>query len=249
VAPVTAHHWKNGLWQVSRWLSNDDTSDTATTNKPAPVPLTVNGKHAPVAGEIFTNPVMAHVLSDLGRDGAKASFYEGQSGKAIVEATQKHGGTLTLQDLRHHTSLVQEPICVRYRGIKLWQVPPIGQGVAGLIGLAGLQHLEEKQACPVISPETIGSADTHHIMMEMMRLGFADARAHVACPESMQVDNDWLVDPVRIGERAEKLFRNDHAGIHGMPDAGSRTVSFQVVDNEGNAISFVNSNYHGFGAG
>jgi gamma-glutamyltranspeptidase/glutathione hydrolase len=63
---------------------------------------------------------MAHVLRDLGRDGAKASFYEGQSGTAIVEAVHKHGGTLTTQDLRHHTSLVQEPICVEYRGIKLW---------------------------------------------------------------------------------------------------------------------------------
>jgi gamma-glutamyltranspeptidase/glutathione hydrolase len=62
---------------------------------------------------------MARVLRDLGRD-AKASFYEGQSGKAIVEAVQKHGGTLTTQDLRHHTSLVQGPIRGEYRGIKLW---------------------------------------------------------------------------------------------------------------------------------
>jgi gamma-glutamyltranspeptidase/glutathione hydrolase len=241
VAPVTAHHWKNGLWQVTRWLSNDDTD--------APVPLTVDGKHAPAAGEIFANPDMARVLRDLGRDGAKAGFYEGQTGRAITEGIQKHGGTMTNQDLSDHTSMVQEPIWVEYRGIKLWQVPPNGQGVAGLIALAGLQHLEEKEACPLITPQTIGSADAHHAMVEMMRLGFADARAHVACPDSMQVDNDWLVDPVRIGERAEKLFDAKHAGIHGMPDAGSCTVSFQVVDNEGNAISFVNSNYHGFGAG
>jgi hypothetical protein len=53
-------------------------------------------------------------------------------------------------------------------------------------------------------------------MMDMMRLGFANAQAHVACPESMQVDNDWLVDPVRIGERAERRFDKNHTGIHGM---------------------------------
>jgi gamma-glutamyltranspeptidase len=128
-------------------------------------------------------------------------------------------------------------------------VPPNGQGVAGLIDLSGLQHLEEKNACPIISPETIGSADAHHAMVEMIWLGFADARAHVACPESIQVENDWSVDHLRIGQRAERLFDNHHNGIQGMPDAGSCTVSFQVVDNEGNAISFMNCNYHGFRAG
>jgi gamma-glutamyltranspeptidase/glutathione hydrolase len=238
VGPVTAHQWKSELWQVSRWLSND-----------TPVPMTVNGKHAPAAGEIFTNPDMARVLRDLGRDGASAGFYQGQTGRAIIESVMQHGGTMTAQDLSDHTSLFQEPIWVEYRGVKLWQVPPNGQGVAGLIALSGLQHLEDKKACPVITPATIGSADAHHAMVEMMRLGFADAKAHVACPDSMQVESDWLVDPVRIGERAEKLFDPDHAGIHGMPDAGSCTVSFQVVDNEGNAISFVNSNYLGFGSG
>jgi gamma-glutamyltranspeptidase len=106
-------------------LSSNDTNDTATTNKPTPVPLTVNGKHASGAGEIFTNPDMARALRDLCRDGAKAGFYEVLTGTAIVEAGQKHGGTLTLQDLHHHTSLVQEPICVEYRGIELWQVPPM----------------------------------------------------------------------------------------------------------------------------
>jgi gamma-glutamyltranspeptidase/glutathione hydrolase len=250
VGPVTAFQWKKEHWQVRRWLSNGDgnadaDADTATT----PVPLTVDGKHTPAAGDIFSNPDMARVLRDLGRDGAKAGFYEGQPGRAIIESVQKHGGTMTAQDLSDHTSMVQEPICVEYRGIKLWQAPPNGQGVAGLIALAGLQHLEDKKACPVITPETIGSADAHHAMVEMMRLGFADAKAHVACPDAMQVENDWLVDPVRIGERAEKLFDPDHAGIHGMPDAGSCTISFQVVDNEGNAISFVNSNYLGFGSG
>jgi gamma-glutamyltranspeptidase len=144
--------------------------------------------------------------------------------------------------------MVQEPICVEHRGIKLRQVPSNGQGVAGPIALAGLQHLKEKKACLVITPETIGSADAHHAMMEVMRLGFCGARAHVACPESMQVDNDWLADPMRIGERAEKLFKNNHAGIHGMPDAGNCTVSFQVVDDLGSAIYFANSSYQGFGA-
>jgi gamma-glutamyltranspeptidase/glutathione hydrolase len=120
--------------------------------------------------------------------------------------------------------------------------------VSGLIALAGCSISKTKKKRVQSLPETL-IGDALHAMTEMMRLGFADAKAHVACPDSMQVESDWLVDPVRIGERAEKLFDPNHAGIHGMPDAGSCTISFQVVDNEGNAISFVNSNYLGFGSG
>jgi len=242
VAPVTAHHWNAGMHQVQRWLPESDNDQMQS-------PFTVDGKRAPAAGEIFCNPEMARVLRDLGTDGAAAGFYQGPTGTAIAQAVQKHGGTMTHRDLASHESIFPEPICAEYRGHKLWQTPPNGQGVAGLIALAGLNHLEQNKKCPTVTPETIGSADSYHAMIEMMRLGFSDARAHVACPDQMQVEVDWLVDPVRIGERAEKLFDNHHAGISGMPDAASCTVSFQVVDCEGNAISFVNSNYMGFGTG
>lgn len=86
-------------------------------------------------------------------------------------------------------------------------------------------------------------------MTEMMRLGFADARAQVTDENHMKVTSDGLLDPERIGQRAEKLFDPEKATIHGIPDASSCTVSFQVVDTQGNAVSFVNSNYMGFGTG
>lgn len=109
--------------------------------------------------------------------------------------------------------------------------------------------MEERNIISQISSESIGSDETYHAMIEMMRLGFADTRAHVADPQHMKVDTDWLLDKDRIGQRAEKLFDPQKAAIQGAPDVSSCTISFQVVDNEGNAVSFVNSNYTGFGTG
>jgi gamma-glutamyltranspeptidase/glutathione hydrolase len=197
---------------------------------------------------------MARVLRELGAKGAQDGFYRGATGRAIVNALQKHGGCMTMDDLHAHTSSTfPQAISAEYRGVKLWQVPPNGQGIAALIALTGLSHLEEECTTTTtnnkISKASLGSPESLHVMIEMMRLGFADARAHVSDATTMTVTNEWLLDKQRIGQRAEKLFQPTKAGIHGMPDASSCTISFQVVDAQGNAISFVNSNFMGFGTG
>jgi gamma-glutamyltranspeptidase/glutathione hydrolase len=238
VAPLTSHHWRRGIAQIKKWIPEGGS-----------IPLTVDGKQGPQPGDIMENPDLARVLREFGKNGASKGFYESVAGKAIVEAVQKHGGALTLEDLKNQTCSFPEPISAEYRDVKLWQVPPNGQGLAGLIALQGLQHLEEKGACPTITPENIGKADAYHVMIEMMRLGFADARAYIACPDHVPVTMDWLLDSERVGKRAEALFNPEKAVVAGTPLPSSCTVSFQVVDGEGNAISFVNSNYMGFGTG
>ena len=157
---------------------------------------------------------------------------------------------MTLNDLTNHESLFPQAISQSYRNVKLWQVPPNGQGIAALIALSGLKHLEDKGICPQMTPETVGqTADALHVQIEMMRLGFADARKYVTCPHHT-VPTDWLLDPNRIGNRAEQRYDPHRANCHNDDALSScDTVSFQVVDEEGNAISFVNSNFMGFGTG
>ena len=183
VSPVTAHHWSTGMPVIEMWVEPG-----------SKVPMTVDGKNAPHAGEIFRNPDMARVLRDLGEKGATDGFYKGTTGQAIVDAVQKHGGVMSMDDLAQHSSLFPRPMAAQYRDTKLYQVPPNGQGVAGLVALAGLQHLEETGKCPKISSDNIHQADAYHVQMEMMRLGFKDAREHVACPDHMRVTDEWLVD-------------------------------------------------------
>jgi gamma-glutamyltranspeptidase / glutathione hydrolase len=251
VGPVTAHHWQVEMESIKRWYSNSSDNDRNEVTAERRIPLTVDGKNAPRTGDVMYNPDLARVLRDLGSHGAQDGFYRSATtGRAIVEAVQKHGGCLTLDDLHAHTSSTfPTAISAEYRGVKLWQVPPNGQGIAALIGLTGLGHLEDSSKTPKISKNNLGSAETLHVMMEMMRLGFADARKHVSDAATMHVTNEWLLDARRIGQRAERLFQPNRACIRGMPDASSCTISFQVVDAEGNAISFVNSNFMGFGTG
>jgi gamma-glutamyltranspeptidase/glutathione hydrolase len=238
VSPVTSHFWRNGMPQITKWVDEG-------TN----VPLTVDGIRGPQPGDILKNPDMARVLRDLGRDGATKGFYEGRTGKSIIAAVQKHGGTMTAEDLKNHTSTFPQPISADYRNVRLWQVPPNGQGIAGLIALKGLQRIEEKGLSPRITPENLGSADTLHAMIEMMRLGFGDARDYVTDLDHLPVTLDWLLETERIGKRAEEIFDRYQAKVAGAPDKSSCTVSFQVVDRVGNAVSFVNSNFFGFGTG
>ena len=238
VTPVTSHHWQSGMECIIRWL-NDDDKET--------VPLTVDGKRAPQAGDIMKNPDMTRVLRALGKQGAKNGFYQSQAGKAIVARLQQLGGCLEQEDLDKHTSLFPDPIDANYRQHRLWQVPPNGQGLAGLVALTGIEHLEKTNKVPVI--ESMSDRDRLHVMIEMMRLGFADARAYISDPDTMTRSSSEILDPKRVGDRATCLFNPTKATIAGVPDASSCTVSFQVVDKEGNAISFVNSNFMGFGTG
>ena len=240
VHATTAHKWSAGVeTQIKRWLSEEDIANKK-------VPLTVDGLNGPKPGDIVVNADAARVLRDLGAKGADEGFYKGQTGRAIVDAVRKHGGCLSMEDLAKSASDFTDPISVTYRGIRLWEVPPNGQGIAALIALKGLEALNEDQDP---SEVPIGSADYYHRMIEMFRLAFADNRAHIGDPACMTVTAEELLDDTRVKSRAKKLYDPKSAAIAGCPDPSSCTVSFQVVDKEGNAVSFVNSNFMGFGTG
>jgi len=236
VAPHTSHNWTKGHGMIRKWYSDEE-------QKAGKVPLSVDGLNPPGPGDIVKNSDVAFVLRELGAKGADEGFYKGFAGKAIVEAIQKHGGVMTMQDLDDCKSTFDDPISVQYRNVKLWEVPPNGQGIAALIGLKGLEALGDP------SEVALGSADYYHRMIEMMRLGFADNKAHVGDIDHMKVTPEALIDTERLQNRAKKYFDPEKAAIQGAPDVSSCTVSFQVVDKEGNAISFVNSNFMGFGTG
>jgi gamma-glutamyltranspeptidase / glutathione hydrolase len=252
VAPITSFHWRAGSSQIQKWWSQYESDNDNDTEESIPKrnPLT-DFKHldGPQAGEIAYNSDMARVLRELGEFGARDGFYCGTTGSAMVDVIQKYGGCLTLDDLASHQSEWVEPISAEYRNYQVWQAPPNGQGVAGLVALTGLQYLEEKGLIQKIDSGTIGGADAYHSMIEMMRLGFSDARAYVSDSEYGTMPVSQLLDPLRVKKRVDELFRPDIASIQGSPDASSCTVSFQVIDSFGNAISMVNSNFQGFGTG
>eukprot|EP00986_Skeletonema_menzelii_P013428 scaffold7791_cov146-Skeletonema_menzelii.AAC.2 len=262
VSTLTALRWTQQIYCITKWYTPEEIDG-------GKVEMSIDGKGmAPKPGQLFRNPHLANVLRNLGENGAQEGFYKGFPGQSIVETIRKHGGVMTMEDLTNHNqSTYPEPIKVSYRGIDVWECPPNGQGISGLIALEGLNALEQNKllTCSLLNDESCHpqlSADMLHAQIEMMRLGFGDARSFVCDPdfvkqdksnegetECIQSSSEWLLNKERISKRALELFDSEKAVAQGTPTPSSCTVSFQVVDELGNAMSFVNSNYMGFGTG
>ncbi|MCA9884879.1 MAG: gamma-glutamyltransferase [Anaerolineae bacterium] len=201
------------------------------------------GGSSPEVGQIVQLPGLAKTLRAVAEGGAQA-FYEGPIAEAIVSTLQSLGGTMTLDDLRNHTSTWADAITADYRDVTVVEHPPNGQGLAALIALRianewDLASMEDQ------SPEKL------HLMVEAMRLAFADARQYIADPSKVPVPVDALLDEAYLSER-RKMVSADRAMQppgYGMPLNTSDTIYLCVVDGEGNACSFINSLYMGFGSG
>ncbi|CAI7904566.1 unnamed protein product [Closterium sp. NIES-53] len=201
-----------------------------------------------------------------GRDG----FYTGPVAEAIVTAVQSQGGVLSLQDLASHTSSFAPPICTTFHGLTIWEVPPPTHGLAALIALNITEAYYSTHGLPEPAREARGAgpepageareegwvkgeADYAHVMIEAMRMGFADALACVADPEHVQVPLGKVLSKEYAAKRAGEIDLNRAAivepGIGAWGGVGTDTVYFCAMDGEGNACSMINSNYMGFGTG
>jgi gamma-glutamyltranspeptidase/glutathione hydrolase len=177
-------------------------------------------------------------------EGGPAAFYTGPVADAIVETLQAAGGVMSHDDLRQHTSTWETPISTDYRGITVYECPPNGQGLAALQALNVASHWQLRDL-------PWHSADRLHLMVEAMRLAFADARWYIADNATNPAPLDFLLSRDYAKQRAA-LVSPDHAmqpPSFGRPFAGSDTVYLTTADGEGNACSFINSLYMGFGSG
>jgi gamma-glutamyltranspeptidase / glutathione hydrolase len=229
VAPLTAYLWQRA---AERLLSKSWNG----------VELTIEGR-GPYAGEIFRNPGLARTLRALAQDG-KAAFYQGPIAEGIVETMRKVGGCLSAADLSAHTSTWDEPISVAYRNLRVWECPPNGQGLTALLALNILEGFD-LQSLPPLSPQRL------HLVIEALRLAFADAHHYISDPAFARLPLDELLSAAYAGRR-RGLIDPERALAevrYGSPHASSDTVYLSVVDGEGNACSFINSNYVGFGTG
>ena len=228
VSPITAYFWNRG---VERFQLH--------TRGPA---MTIEGR-APKAGELFINPDLAKTFRIVAEGGSE-SFYRGEIGKKIVETIQKYGGVMSEADLANHVSTWYEPISTTYRGVRVWECPPNGQGLAALMALNILEDYDLKSLEPLC-------VERLHLIIEALRIAFADTRWYVADPKFNPAPLEGLLSKKYATER-RKIINTQYATLdtkHGTPVAGSDTVYFCVVDGQGNACSFIISNYMGFGTG
>jgi len=228
VAPVTSHFWKRGVErQLSVSLNGRE--------------MTIEGR-GPEPGEIFHNPGLARTFKAIAQGGKKA-FYEGEIAASICGVIHQAGGCMEREDLAGHVSTWDDPISTAYGNLRLWECPPNGQGLTALIALNILEGFD--------LPRDPLSVQRFHLEIEALRLAFADTRWYVADPAKVQVPVQELLSKGYAAKRRQ-LIDPQRAILdqtRGAPVAGSDTVYFCVVDRWGNACSFINSNYMGFGTG
>ena len=199
------------------------------------------GGRPPETGELFRHPAQARTLQAIAESRGE-SFYRGALAHKIAAASHAQGGAMTEEDLAAHEADWVEPIGQNYRALRLNEIPPNTQGIAALIMLGILEHFD-------MASIPVDSADSFHLQIEAMKLAFADTYRYVSDPRTMTVSPQQLLDPDYLRARAALIDpkRAQDFG-HGVPPALG-TVYLSAADADGMMVSYIQSNYMGFGSG
>jgi gamma-glutamyltranspeptidase/glutathione hydrolase len=192
-------------------------------------------------GEIFSSSGMARSLEKIGATSGEA-FYRGELTQAMVAHAKAHGGAHTLEDFAEHRCDWVEPIAVSYRGYTVHEIPPNGQGIAALMALGILEHFDFRR-------NAVDSTAVQHLEIEAMKLAFADVYRYVGDPQTMKLSPTELLDRDYLASRARLIDRKRAQDFkHGTPPKAG-TVYLTAADANGMMVSFIQSNYMGFGSG
>jgi gamma-glutamyltranspeptidase/glutathione hydrolase len=196
---------------------------------------------APAAGEHFHAPNHAKTMQAIAETKGE-SFYRGEVAATITKASASAGAYLTADDLASHQVDWMPPIDVEFRGHRIHELPPNGQGIGALIALGILDRLDVDGLAP-------DSAEMLHLQIEALKFGTADVRAHVADPDFMTMTVDELLDPARLEEFSQSIERDRVAVPAPRSMNRGATVYLATADQTGMMASLIQSNYHGFGSG
>lgn len=230
VAPIVSKYWQLAARRNRDRLMGPEFQGWFETFAP-------NG-HPPAPGEIWRAPDHAKTLQRIAETAAEA-FYRGDVAERIDQFSRSTGGLLRLSDLAAFQPTWVDPIHVRYHGYDVWELPPNGQGIVALMALNILDGWE-------VSDGT--SEQTMHRQIEAIKLAFADAKATVTDPEQMRIPVAELLSKAYAEQRRQQIGERALEPSPGRPDAGG-TVYLATADNDGNMVSYIQSNYMGFGSG
>jgi gamma-glutamyltranspeptidase/glutathione hydrolase len=227
VAPITARRWQDAQAFYPRFAEINRT-------------FFPSGR-APLAGEVFRCPDQADTLTAIAESQGEA-FYRGSIAQKIAACSAAEGGAMTLDDLSAHRADWVEPLAIDYRGARLHEIPPNGQGIAALIAL-GILRRSDLDRYPV------DSVDSLHLQIEAMKSAFVEVLRHVADIDHMIVPPAELLREEVLAAKASEIRRDRAAQPIFKVPAGGGTVYLTAADSSGMMVSFIQSNYLGFGSG
>ncbi len=194
--------------------------------------------NCPKIGDYVTLKDHGRTLREIAKTMAE-SFYRGELAEKIDSFSKKYGGYITKEDLADFYPEWVEPISTNYKGYEIYEIPPNGHGITVLMALNILKEME------------LGSRDSFnstHLQIEALKLAFVDAQKYVADPKIMRIKTEELLSQEYAAERRKLISDRAILPEAGQPSKGG-TVYLCTADEEGNMVSFIQSNYMGFGSG
>nr|WP_243121923.1 gamma-glutamyltransferase family protein [Clostridium sp. Marseille-P7770] len=230
VSPVTSKIWNNAYREFSETLTEECFRPWFETFAP--------DGHAPQPGEIWRSEAHAKTLEMIAQTHAKA-FYRGELADQIDEFSRKTGGYLRRSDLENYWCEWVKPIHINYRGYDVCEIPPNGDGIIALMALNILKGYSFAER---------DNADTVHKQLEAMKLAFADGNRYVADLDYMKAPVETLLSDEYADGRRALIGEQALTPEPGNPFRGG-TIYLCTADGEGNMVSYIQSNYMGFGSG
>ncbi|MDI9521319.1 MAG: gamma-glutamyltransferase family protein [Bacillota bacterium] len=230
VSPILANMWERAARRYAELKGKPEFEEWFRTFLP-------EGK-APKCGEMVRLPNHAKTLELIAQTNAEA-FYRGELTEKIIRDSDELGGYFTASDFNDYQPEWVTPISIDYRGYTVCEIPPNGQGITALMALNILKNFEFKEK---------ESLDSFHLQWEAMKLAFADAKHYVTDKKEMKVTPEELLSDSYGKGRAKQISKT--AALPGPGDPkGSGTVYLCAADKDGNMVSYIQSNYMGFGSG
>ncbi len=230
LSPVIQSLWKNSLETFAPYKGQPEFLGWFNT-------FTSEGR-TPEIGELVKLPDHAKTLRLLAESGCE-SYYRGEIAEKIAEFSAATGGYIDRQDLADYRAEWVEPIHINYRGYDVWEIPPNGHGIVALMALNIMKGFDFREK---------DCADTYHKQIESLKLAFTDGLQYIADPRYMQTRVQDMLSDEYAAERRKLIGEEAVMPKPGRPFSGG-TVYMCSADDEGNMVSFIQSNFMGFGSG
>jgi len=230
LSPILAKFWKRAVQIFKARLTGPEFSHWFDTFAPS--------GRAPEAGEIWASPNHAATLREIAETKAE-SFYRGALAEKIDAFSKEYDGFIRKEDLADYAPEWVKPISVNYRGYDVWEIPPNGQGLVTLMALNILKGISFSERDTV---------ETLHHQIEAIKIAFSDGFEHIADQRNMRYAIEDLLSEEYAGFRRALITETAATPAPGTPPKGG-TVYLCTADGDGNMVSFIQSNYMGFGSG
>lgn len=230
ISPILGKYWNQAYHKYKEYLTGDEFAEWFRIFAPK--------GHAPQIAELWCSPDHAETLTELAETKME-SLYRGELAERIATASNQFRGFLTASDLNQYRAEWVEPISLQYKGYEVWEIPPNGQG---LVALAALNILKGYDLVERESVQTV------HLQLEAMKQAFVNGKTFITDPKSMRAKAEYFLSE-QYGQTARTKIDSHAQMPQPMQLPKSGTVYLATADQEGNMVSFIQSNYMGFGSG